>query len=268
MAKDEMSRYSFQLLRYVPNLVSDEHFNIGVLLSNNAGQILDARFASDFRRLECHPQVDMVYLEALRSEFEEQHLLGESFSVYAEELRKNLSTTLQVSEPWTFWGGDAAKEIERLYQAYVATPQPERGAAEEREPAPGTRAYLLGRIDQAFRQYGLLGNGRGLDRNARVSYGAPGYRFTFDYAYPPNGVKKYVHGLALLHAESDAQKLRGVYHDLSRFEESPVDLTVVVDDGVDGQVAHYLEGDQKEITTHPAAELETLARQIRTDLGL
>ena len=40
MAKDEMSRYSFQLLRYVPNLVSDEHFNIGVLLSNDAGQIL------------------------------------------------------------------------------------------------------------------------------------------------------------------------------------------------------------------------------------
>ena len=266
MAKDEMSRYSFQLLRYVPNLVSDEHFNIGVFLANDQGQVLDARFASDFQRLRCHPQVDLVYLETLRSEFEDVHVLGEGFSLYAEELRKNLSTTLQVTDPKAFWGRDAASEIERLYQAYVATPRPETGGAEEHEPAPGTRAHLVGRMESAFRRYGLVGNGRGLARNARVTYGAPGYRFTFDFAYPRNGTRKYLHGLALLHAETDAQKLRGVYQDLTRLEDSDVSLAVVVDDGVADQVVQYLEGEQ--ITTHPATQLDALAQQIRTELGL
>ena len=268
MAKDEMSRYSFQLLRYVPNLASDEHFNIGVFLSNDQGQVVDARFASDFQRLRCHPQVDMVYLEALRNEFADRHLLGEGFSRYADELRKNLSTTLHLSDPKTFWGRDTAREIERLYHAYVETPRPETAAAEEQEPAPGTRAQLLGRMEGTFRRYALVGNGRGLHRKARVTYGAPGYQFTFDYAYPPNGANKYVHGLALLHAESDAQKLRGVYQDLTRLQDTEVKLAVIVDDGVAAQVVQYLKGEHQEITTHPAAELDTLAQQIRVDLGL
>ena len=267
MAKDEMSRYSFQLLRYVPNLVSDEHFNIGVFLSNDEGQVLDARFASDFQRLRCHPQADMAYLEALRNKFADRHLLGEGFSHYADDLRKNLSTTLQVSDPKTFWGRDAAYEIERLYHAYVETPRPEP-PAEEQGPAPGTRAHLLGRMEGVFRRYGLVGNGRGLHRKARVTYGAPGYQFIFDYAYPPNGVNRYVHGLALLHAEGDAQKLRGVYQDLTRLQDTGVKLAVIVDDGVAAQVVQYLKGEHQEITTHPAAELDTLAQQIRADLGL
>ena len=237
-----MSRYSFQLLRYVPNLASDEHFNIGVLLTNNQGQVLDARFASDFQRLRCHPQVDLLYLESLRNEFEEVHVRGEGFRPYADELRKNLSTTLQVTEPKTFWGRDSSSEVECLYRTYVATPTPETAAHEEPDSTQGTRAHLLGRMESAFRRYGLMGNGRSLSRNASVTYGAPGYRFTFDFANPANGARRYVHGLALLQAESDAQKLRGIHQDLTRLEDRPVALSVVVDERRSRSSGAVLEG--------------------------
>ena len=267
MAKDEMSRYSFQLLRYVPNLVSDEHFNIGVFLSNDQGQVLDARFASDFQRLRCHPQVDLVYLEALRNEFEDVHVLGEGFSLYADELRKNLSMTLQVTDPKAFWGRDAASEIERLYQAYVATPRPETGGTEEQEPAPGTRR------SSRWPHGKRLPADTAWSATAAASPATPAslmeHPATALLSISP--IRGTAHeststALALLHAETDAQKLRGVYQDLTRLEDSDVSLAVVVDDGVADQVVQYLEGE--EITTHPATQLDALAQQIRDELRL
>ena len=38
--------YRFQVLRYVPNLVSGEYFNIGLLLRDGENQLIDARFAA------------------------------------------------------------------------------------------------------------------------------------------------------------------------------------------------------------------------------
>ncbi len=55
----EMNGYQFQLLQYMPNLVSGEHVNIGVLLYNKEGRLLEARFARDFQRLRGHPLADM-----------------------------------------------------------------------------------------------------------------------------------------------------------------------------------------------------------------
>ena len=92
-----MTRYAFHLLRYVPNIVSAEFFNVGVFLYGEDGGIIDARFAPDFRRLRCNPLVELDYLAALRDEFEEQRLRGEAFSQYVDRLRQNLSNYLQIS---------------------------------------------------------------------------------------------------------------------------------------------------------------------------
>ncbi|MYA79434.1 MAG: DUF3037 domain-containing protein, partial [Acidobacteriia bacterium] len=63
---EESSRYDFQLIRYVPNVAAAEFFNVGVLLYGEQRELLDARFASDFGRMNCHPLVEMPYLEALQ----------------------------------------------------------------------------------------------------------------------------------------------------------------------------------------------------------
>ena len=73
--------YRFQVLRYVPNLVSGEYFNIGLLLRDGENQLIDARFAADFRRLRCHPLAELDYLEALRNEFEEKRLLEATYTL-------------------------------------------------------------------------------------------------------------------------------------------------------------------------------------------
>ena len=125
---EESSRYDFQLIRYVPNVAAAEFFNVGVLLYGEQWELLDARFASDFGRMNCHPLVEMPYLEALREEFEEHRLAGDGFSSYINELCKNLSASLDVTSPKTFWGGNAPAEMDRLFDTYVKTPKPLNGA--------------------------------------------------------------------------------------------------------------------------------------------
>jgi hypothetical protein len=269
MATNEMSRYSFQLLRFVPNLVSEEHFNIGVFLYDAAGDMLDARMAGDFRRLACHPLVEMQYLEALRNEFEERRLAGEGFSLYAEQLMKNLSTGLQVSKPKAFWGQDPVTEIERLYSTYVATPSRPEMRAEDGGLVPGTRRALRHRMQETFGRYHLLANGKGLQPEVSVNYGGPRLRFTFDYAYQPNGSAKYVHGLALRNDVNDAAKLCFVIERLrgqTGGGASAVSLTAVLDDGIQDDTRELLES--SEIVTCPLAKLDELALEIRNDLGL
>src|SRR3970040_1085542 len=128
--------YRFELLRYVPNVVAGEAFNIGVLLYDDAGRLLDARFAEEFRRLRCHPLVDLDFLHALRNEFEERRLYGEGFSASVSELKKNLADSLQVSKLAAVRGETAIAESERLFTSCVATPLPAGREAGDKEPQP------------------------------------------------------------------------------------------------------------------------------------
>ncbi len=264
MSNTTMHRYAFQLLQYTPNLVSGEHVNIGVFLNGPGGRLLDARFAREFRRLRCHPLADLEYLEALRNEFEEQRLLGEGFSEYGRQLQRDLSTALQVSEEFSFWGGEAAAEIERLYQAYVATPPREQ--EEAGGPRAGTRRALRHRMDAAFRRYHLLANGNRLLPDVNVPYGPGRLQFTFDYAYPPNGASRYVHGIALHNDVRDASKLCFVLDRLRDRERAAVAVTAVVDDQVPRDTLELLE--ESDIRPWQASKLDELALAIRGELGL
>jgi len=266
MTKDSLIAYQYQLLRYTPNLVSGEYYNIGVFLYDQAGRMIDARFTPDFRRLRCNPMTDFEYLSGLRNEFEDRRLLGEGFSSYVEELQQNLSNSLQISEKTAFWGAEAGLEIERLYRTYVATPSPEEVRAEAGEPAAGTRRALRRRMEETFRRYHLFANGDRLASELSVRYGGPRLQFTFDYGYRPNGVVKYVHGLALRNDLNDAAKLCFVFERLRAKGTSEVALTAVVDDQVPADTRELLSS--SDIVTWEASRLDELAMQIRGELRL
>lgn len=267
MAETEASTsdYRFELLRYVPNVIADEAFNIGVLLYDGAGRLLDARFAQEFRRMRCHPLADLDYLHALRNEFEDRRLSGEGFSEYVTTLKKNLSNSLQITGAKALHGGDVVMEIERLFATYVAPPVPADRETGDAEPRPGTRRALRRRIEQAFRSYHLFANGDRLQRDTRVSYGSARLQFSFDYSYQPNGAARYVHGLALNEDIQRAEKLCFVYERL-RAREPGTGLTVVLDEGVDDDVKQLLESSQA--ATWQAGRLDDLAFAIRGELGL
>jgi hypothetical protein len=258
-------RFQFELLRYFPNAVSGEFYNIGIFLFDDAGRVVGARFAEELRRLRCHPLAELDYLESLRGEFEEHRLLGEDFSEYLRELRKNLSETLQISPSKTVLAADSETEIERLYQTYVADPIAEKQGAEAEDAAPGTRRALRRRMEQTFQRYHLFANGNRLRRDARVSYGGARLQFTFDFSYPPNGTARYIHGIALRNDIDDATRLCFVRERLrSRGED--VAVTAVLDDETLADTRDLLAG--SEIASWDASRLDELAMEIRRDLGL
>ena len=265
MDNASMTRYAFKLLRYVPNIVSAEFFNIGVFLYGKDGGIIDARFAPDFRRLRCNPLVELEYLNALREEFEEQRLRGEAFSQYVDRLQQNLSNYLQISGDKTFWGLDAATEIERLCQTYLVTASGVETRGERQEPRAGTRRALRRRMEETFRHHHLVGNGSGLRSDVAVNYGSARLRFTFDYSYQPNGVVNYLHGLAPRNDINDASKLCFVFDRLRGFQEQPIKLTAVVDDEVPDDTLGLLR--ESHVAAWEASKLEQLAVGIRQELG-
>jgi len=265
-AKGEvLTQYDFQLIRYVPNVISGELFNVGVLLYGPDRQLIDARFASEFGRMKCHPLVEMPFLEALRDEFEEHRLSGENFGGYITELCRNLSTSLDLTAPKNFWGGDAPTEIDRLFDTYVATPRPEVDASRGDGPAAGTRAALRAAMDDSFRQHYLLGGDRGLRTDPSVQFGGHRMRFTFDYSYRPSGKTTYVHGIAVRNEINDAAKLSFVFERLRQREEG-LALAAVLGDGVQDDTAELLAASGA--VTWPVAEVDELAGAIRIELGL
>ena len=256
--------YHFQVLRYVPNLISGEYFNIGLLLHDNENRLIDARFTADFRRLRCHPLAELDYLEALRNEFEEKRLLGEGFSEYVRGLGEHLSAGLEVTDSRVFWGGDAAGEIERLRQSFLVTPSRREIHGDDSGAPPGSRRALRRQMEQAFRRYHLIG--AGVDSQVSAAYAGPRLRFTFDYSYQPNGAVHYIHALALRNNVSDASKLCFVFERLrARAAELP-GLTAVLDDSFPDDTRELLESSV--IVTRPASQLNELAFSIRGELGM
>lgn len=262
----EVTTYQFQLLRYTPSVLAEEFFNIGVLLYDEADRLIDARLATEFRRMRCHPLVDMEYLETLRHEFEERRLLGEGFSEYVFMLLKDLARSLEITERRSFHGREAAAEMDRLYRTYVATPPRLTAGGEERDARPGTRRALRRLMDHTFENHGLLGAKRFLETDVAMQYGGARLAFTFDYRYQPNGVGKLLHGVAQRNDVNEASKLCLAFDRIRGRSETPLELTAVVDDMVMSDTLELLESSQ--IRTWQAGRLDELAMAIRGELGL
>lgn len=258
--------YRFQLLRYAPNVVSGEYYNLAVVLYDSAGRVVDARFGADLNRLLCHPGVEINYIEALRNEFEERRLLGEGFSEYFAEMTKHLSAALHLSERRAFFGADAAAEMDRLMRTYVESP-PRTVETAERGPAPGTRRAVRRAMEESFAAHGLFTDRGGLEREPRVSYGGARMRFTFDFGYrPEERTNRYLHAIGLRNDVNDAARLCFVFERVRERGEGETALTAVLDERVSDDVRALLASSKIEAVG--AAEVDELAYRIRRELGL
>ena len=257
--------YGYRLLRYAPAALSEEFYNLAVMLLDGEGRILDARFAPDLRRMQCNPAVEMEFLNRFKAEFEERLLMGEGFSEYVAELSRNLSNSLMLSDEKRFFGGEPAVEIERLAAAYVATPRP-LSEDRERSPAAGSRAALRRRLDQAFEAYRLFGEGRGVERGRRVVYGDGGLEFTFDYGYErAGGGSRLIHALSRRGEMNEASRLCLVYDRLRGGESNGADLTAVYGEPPANETAALLRSSR--IESWDVAKADELAERARVELG-
>lgn len=250
--------WRYRLLRYIPNVVSGEFYNLAVLLYDANGALVEARFARTFERVACHPLADVPLLEALCREFEELHLAGEGLDDRFAALEKRLVRSFVFSPPKAFLGGSAAQEIERLYRQLVADPPRLRAGAGNAAPQPGTRAYLLERIDEAFAELRLFD--LGVERNRIVACGPDGLSATFDYAYRPNGHDAYVQALALKNDLDESIRLSFIKGRLADAE-----LNVVADARIGGDTLGVLKESEIRVWTEP--QLPDLAQHVYAQLN-
>ena len=254
--------YKFQLLRYCPNKLSEEFYNVAILLYDLDGKLLDARFTPDFLRLRCHPLADVEFLQQLKQDFENRRLVGEGFSDYVEDLRRHLSQGLHISDEKAFEGGDLLQEIERLARTYLATPK--RSEVRPEEERTGTRRWILGRLRDTFRLYHVLER---IDAEVPVgSFVSPRFSFQVDYAYRPNGRTHYLHALSLHHDMSDAPRLCFVFDRIRAQRGDTAVMTAVVDDNLPADTRELLGSSL--IRPCPVAKLDELALAVREELGL
>lgn len=260
--------YRFQLLRYRPNVISGELYNVAVVLFDADGRVVDARFASEFSRMQCHPAVEMEFLVELRTEFEEQRLLGEGFTEYLDQLRKNLSGSLDLSEESFFLGGDPATEMDLLMRSYVHTPPPLVEAEKPASaPAAGSRRALRLALERTFDDYRLFSGTHALRRDEGVRYGEGRRYATFDFGYEPaaNGRRNFVHAIGAVNDFNDSLKLGRDFSSVRSFLGKNTGLAVVLDAGVQQDTRDELASYEVELVE--AADANRLARRIQAELG-
>ncbi len=215
--------FTYQLLRYVPNLVRDEWVNIGVLLFDpESGErrlrmIEEPEEYARIRRL--HPAADEALLRALRENLEDRFAgASELFSQSAEPAtpasQKKKPDWLKLLEKWNdslsnavqfaaekgVYAQDIDAEMERLYADQVA---PLRGAS--RVGAPGSRGVIRSYCAQVFKQARVWER---LQKGVRAEeFTFPGDPMRLDYGYRHNGTRGFVQALSVSRAPADAKLL-------------------------------------------------------------
>ena len=91
----------FVLLRYVPDAIKNEFINIGVVLIENSGNgQARARFARDWRRVQClDPDADIAMLQALAAEIQRHAETAAGRGSLLEHIQESCSNLIQIAEP-------------------------------------------------------------------------------------------------------------------------------------------------------------------------
>ena len=199
-----------RILRYVPNLLRDEAFNIGVLLYDpNTGErrLRLIEEEEEYNRLRAlGSRLDEINLRGLRDHLESRFGAAAIANGKGGPIRSNLrngqgnpkpdttewlqvlekwdatlSQSLQLAEPKATVAADINTEIDRLYNERVAVGH---NYALARPNRPSVRDQIRNYMDQVFRQAGIWNR---IEKNVPVSeYSLDKDPLRIDYSYLRN----------------------------------------------------------------------------------
>jgi hypothetical protein len=118
-----LHKFSFQLIRYVPNPVRNEFVNIGVLLRRTPSEVpgeqqVELRVTRDWRRVRGLDQdADTALLEGL--EVDLRSVLRQGPEEQATKILESLSLNIQLTDPKAFLAECLPAAIEELMRVYV-----------------------------------------------------------------------------------------------------------------------------------------------------
>jgi len=128
MTETALQPWAFRIVRYIPRLDRDEAANLGVLLYSARENRLEARLLreeGEFARIRrLHPGADLPLLRNFEAALT-QRLAGLEGDAAAqvEKLEGWLSNTIQLGPQRAVLTDNAAAELERIYDDYVAPPR-------------------------------------------------------------------------------------------------------------------------------------------------
>jgi len=258
----------FMLVRYVPNIVSGEFVNIGVLLFDEAGA-MHLRFTRDWRHVRAlDPAADVETLQALEADLNTQLTSGVlDRPALLTKLQDYLSNGIELTPAKGVLAEDAASEVEALARIYLG-----RRRAAIRESSG--RAAIFAAMKSAFDDAGVWQHMR--HRIAASQYTHRGDPLRIDCGYRPNGVIKMFQAVSL-DTDTDAAKILAFSYPelrdgIRRAENAATELTAIVEpalDRNDDQIAFALAVlARTEINVASTAELPQFAHTARLELKL
>ena len=194
------------LTYYAPSALRETRIAIGLFLFEASGRLVGHRLTQDWRTVRClDPQADLEMLGNLSAHFErleaesapsrigpEASATEESLYERLRRMEQDFSGALQISPPRGVQTTDPERELERLFEEYVAPRRPPRPKPSLRS---GSRPWVRAQVAEALRRHGLWNR---FERDISVEqFTAPGDGFRIDFGYRPNGVMQYLHALSL-----------------------------------------------------------------------
>jgi len=268
MPEPELNAYSYWVVRYTPNLVRDEWLNVGVLLLDPGQPRFGARFIeenSEFGRVRrLHPNSDETILRALEHHFETVVSGADDPRAYLAKLGATLSNVVQLGPERGLLAENFEEELDRLYQQHVAPP---RHAGVASRLIAGTRAAIIGRVNDMLRRAGLAGR---MERRVKIEeFTYRGDPLRLDYAYRRNGTRGFVQALSL---ERDASQAKVLAYTAERIRQrlASTEFTVITETAPqEGNERHQflarILGDQQ-ISMVPLGQLEPWVNDLRAQL--
>ena len=114
--------YECCLFRYVPNVLSGEFLNIGLMMCDltlTEDSFADLRFRRDWNRIvQFDPNADMEMLSAICGEISTLFQDAPDRALVKRKLESSLSNVIQMSDRWMIHAEDPAREMDRLVDVY------------------------------------------------------------------------------------------------------------------------------------------------------
>jgi hypothetical protein len=265
----ELKQCEFLLVRYMPDALTEEFVNIGVILleSSDNGRFAGVRFVRDFRRARClDPGLDLELLAELESDLRTQ-LARSDRDTMLQKLQDYCSNGLQLTPAKACLTANPKEELESLARMYL-----ERRRPGKRETS--ARQMILHQMRSTFEEAGVWD--RMLKKIAAAEYTHKGDPLKIDCGYRPNGILRMFQAVSLA-GDLDAAKVLAfsfpeMREGMWRKQHVKSELTAIIerDLGDDDEAVAFARAvmERSDIRVATTAELPALGEQARRELRL
>lgn len=263
----ELQQCQLFLLRYVPDAVSNEFVNIGlILLPPHSSPEL--RLVKNWSRVTAlDPRADLEMLQAFGEELRLRFSRKEDRDLTLQKMQDWLSNALQISETKACLTESPREEADELARLYLET---RKGRISRAESA---RQIILRQMERRFEALGVW---QAMSRKIPASrYTQPGDPLTIDCGYGAGSTNKMFHATPLTTDVNLVKALAFTFPRMAdgirKMEGKQAQLTAIIEDSLpeDDQNVQFAREilESQKILIAPIAQLPQIAEIAAREIG-